>query len=646
LPPRAFGSSSPSDSSLSGRGQLTQVTLTLSKAGLRTGVTDALTKRRMLPPTASAAEPPVSAKKRWAIYGMAGLGLVIIVLAAWRPWSGSSEDGHSDLPKLPTTAPLGGATKANPPRPQRGFAFQIVDAGTVRPPVVNGEIRATSTDVLLINSPDLARTLANDAEWTPVFVRDAVGAGTVGVLPYAVLMGPTSNAKTLVAVDATGPRALTPADCLTGDRLSEGTAENNVMFKGPVTLKTGLTEVNSVVGDLSDVSAGTVGSTLRVHSGAILIAGAPGDRNAALGAGANPLTIDFARRTGYLTLCSDQDFAIKGRATREYLVRARMTGFGDSPLVLSGMWGTVLNLDTSENEAPGLVVQGLSLVGGASVDKMFRVSFTGDRELGCPQAPIALADASLNYHGDSSADINRSLLLISNRTGRLAASERAKGPKVTLRWTGKISGGGRLLKSGNAPVVLANGQNDYTGGTEVGAGILTLQAENQTPAGSGGVIVNNGATLTGTGRIPGGVSIRPGGNLQPGTDAGKALRVSGLSLQKNKNATATFIARPASGGEDKLLIYEGTAALDLASVNLKVTPATSFTPNENTRVYLIVNTKAAAVRGAFQNLEGGSRVVTADGKWTARISYQGDAKTGVAAGGKDVMLYDWQAAGK
>jgi autotransporter-associated beta strand protein len=599
-----------------------------------------------LPPADPTAEPPVSAKKRWAIYSVAALGLVIIILAAWRPWSPAADDGNSDLPKLPTTAPLGGTTKTSPPRPPRGFAFQIVDAGTARPSPVNGQVRETSTDVLLISSPDLARALAGETEWAPIFVRDAVGAGKVRVLPYAVVMSSIGYANALVAVDETGPRALTPADCLTADKLSGAGPEHNFMFKGPVTLKTGLNEVNSVVGDLSDVSAGTVGSTLKVHSGIILIAGVPGDRNAALGAGTNPLTLDFAGRTGYLTLCSDHDFAIKGRATREYLVRARMTGFGESPLVVSGMWATVLNLDTSENEAPGLVVQGLSLVGGSSPDKVFRVSFTDDRELGRSQAPVTLADASLNYHGNSSADINRPLLLISNRTGRLSATEQAKGPRISLRWTGKISGGGRLLKAGNAPVVLANGQNDYSGGTEIGAGTLTLQAENQTPAGSGGVVVNNGATLTGTGRVPGGVTVRAGGNLQPGTDNGKPLRVSGLNLQKSKDASATFTARPTGTSDEKLFIFEGTAAVDLGSVNLRVTPAASFKPNENTRVYLVVNTKAPAVRGTFQNLDGGSRVVTADGKWTARISYQGDAKSGVAAGGKDVMLYDWQPAGK
>jgi len=63
-------------------------------------------------------------------------------------------------------------------------------------------------------------------------------------------------------------------------------------------------------------------------------------------------------------------------------------------------------------------------------------------------------------------------------------------------------------------------------------------------------------------------------------------------------------------------------------------------------VTLIVNQRAPVVKGTFQNLEAGARLVTTDGKWTVRISYQGDAKTGVPAGGKDVVLYDWTPTGK
>jgi len=650
LPPPALGTSSPSDSSVSGRGQ---VTLTLPKAGLRTGVTGALTTRRPIR-GASATEAPPSSKKKWAIWGgVAALGVVVIGLAAWHPWSGPSnpDDWQDSLVKnRPVATPPPQNRPPAPARPARGFGYLLLDPGMGRPLVVNGDIRETPTDLLYVNTSDLAKSLAGDTDFTPVFNRDAIGRGAVRVVPYAVVQTASNYANTFLAVDLSGPRSLVAADCVTADRIAGASSERIAMLRGSVIFKPGLTELNSLITDLSDVGAGTGGSTVKLYSGAILFSGSPREQNTSLGAGSNPLTLDFVGHTGYVTLASDQDFAVKGRATREHFVRARLTGFGESPLVLSGMWGTALGLDASENEASRLVVQGITLIGGSSADKVFRVSFIDDRELGRPQGSVTLIDANLNYRGESSVDIDRPLSLV--RTGRLSATERAKGPKVTLRWAGKISGGGRLVKVGNAPVSLTNGQNDYSGGTEVSAGVLVLGSVNGTPVGPGGVVVNNGATLTGTAKIPGGVTVKPGGNLQPGTDAGGPLRLSGLSLQKGKIAgregdvTAAFTARPTGAGDGKLLIYEGTGTLDLGSASLKITPANSFKPTEETRVFLIVNSKAPAVRGTFQNLEGGARVVTTDGKWTARISYQGDAKSGVAAGGKDVMLYDWAPAGK
>jgi autotransporter-associated beta strand protein len=357
------------------------------------------------------------------------------------------------------------------------------------------------------------------------------------------------------------------------------------------------------------------------------------------------LTVDFAGRTGYLTVASDQDFIKNAKGlTREHHIRARLTGLGESPLVLSGLWGNVVGLRNLETDFSRLVLQGLAQSGGLAADKVFRVTFTEDRQLGRPQAPISLADASLSYEGEVSPDVDRPLTLVSGKVGRLAAIERTKGQRVTLRWTGRISGGGKLLKGGNAPVVLTNGSNDYYGGTEVLSGTLVLQAENGAPAGSGAVLVNGGGTLTGTGRIPSGVTVRGGGTLQPG-DGGKSLRVNGLTFQRNKDATATFSARPSAAGS-KLLVYDGGQALDLGAATLKVTPAGGFQPTADTVVALIVNQRAPAVKGTFQNLEGGARLVTTDAKWTVRISYQGDAKVGVPAGGKDVVLYDWNPVGK
>src|SRR5262249_46807749 len=160
-----------------------------------------------------------------------------------------------------------------------------------------------------------------------------------------------------------------------------------------------------------------------------------------------------------------------------------------------------------------------------------------------------------------------------------------------------------------------NGKNNYGGGTEVSAGVLILGSGNGTPAGAGGVVVNKGATVTGAGRGPRGVAVKTGGNFEPGAGAGGPPGGSGGDFPKGKIAgregdvSATFTARPAGTEDNKLLIYEGTGALELGSANLKIAPAPSFQPTDATRVYLVLNSKAPEVRGTFQNLSGGARVV-------------------------------------
>ncbi|HKB05171.1 MAG TPA: protein kinase [Gemmataceae bacterium] len=636
IPSRGLGTGAVSGSSLTGHAPGSTA---LPKGGTqRVG----MTARRV----AGHPEPETSWKIKGLILGGVGLvGVLLIGLIAWRPWaSPAPEDDTATAESKATPAKtITPAPPAPPPRPGKGLSFVILDVPAHRTPaVVNGELRETPTDVIYFFGANLTKATAGDPNLSAVFRRDAVGA----LLPYAVGNTGAPHPNTLVGVDAAGGlRAIPLEEYETGARPVG--PEQSLLLRGANTLRPGLTQLNGLVADLSDVTAGQGGSVLKVNAGVVLLAGAPpADRDSILGAGAEPLTIDFAGRTGYLTVASDQDFIKTAKGvTREHHIRAKLTGFGDNPLVLSGMWGNVAGLRHLDNDFPRLVIQGLSMAQGAASDKVFRVTFTEDRQLGVPQGPITLIDASLSYQGDTSPEIDRPLTLVSGKVGRLAAIEKTKGARITLRWTGRISGGGKLLKAGNAPVVLTNGSNDYYGGTEVLSGHLVLQAEDGSPAGSGGVFVGGGGTLAGTGRVPSGVTVRPGGTLQPG-DGGKPLRVGGLTFQRGKDsATASFVARPSAAGH-KLVLYDGTQALDLGGATLKVTPAAGFQATADTVVALIVNQRAPAVRGTFQNLEGGARLVTTDGKWTVRVSYQGDAKAGVPAGGKDVVLYDWNPVRK
>jgi autotransporter-associated beta strand protein len=55
---------------------------------------------------------------------------------------------------------------------------------------------------------------------------------------------------------------------------------------------------------------------------------------------------------------------------------------------------------------------------------------------------------------------------------------------TTAHVGGKITGAGRLLKRGSGVLELAASNNDYSGGTEVAAGTLVVQAVGAIPAGS------------------------------------------------------------------------------------------------------------------------------------------------------------------
>ena len=342
-----------SGSSVNGR---SLVTTALPKGGTRLG----LTARRV----AGQPDSEPSSKTKWLLLGgVAAVGVALIGLIAWRPWASSApQEDKSAADSKAVPAKTAAPARLPPTRPSKGFSYVVLDVPAhPTPPVVNGELRETPTDVIYMLGYNLTKATAGDPNLAAVFRRDAVG----GVLPYGLGSTGVQYPNTFWGVDdAGGVRPLAAKEYQTGDRPVAPT--DCLLLKGAYTLKPGLTELNALVTDLSDITAGPGGSTVKVNAGAVLLAGdPPGDRDAILGAGAEPLTIDFAGRTGYLTVTSDQDFikAAKG-ATREHQVRARLTGFGDAPLVVSGMWGNVVGLRNVENDFPRLVVQGLSVTGG------------------------------------------------------------------------------------------------------------------------------------------------------------------------------------------------------------------------------------------------------------------------------------------
>jgi autotransporter-associated beta strand protein len=89
--------------------------------------------------------------------------------------------------------------------------------------------------------------------------------------------------------------------------------------------------------------------------------------------------------------------------------------------------------------------------------------------------------------------------------------------------TGSITGTTGLLKEGSGTLTL-NGPNSYSGTTLVTAGELSVRNSSGSATGSGSVSVAALATLSGSGRIGGAVTVSPGGVVMPGAGVG-TLRI-------------------------------------------------------------------------------------------------------------------------
>ncbi|MCX7848536.1 MAG: autotransporter-associated beta strand repeat-containing protein [bacterium] len=85
-----------------------------------------------------------------------------------------------------------------------------------------------------------------------------------------------------------------------------------------------------------------------------------------------------------------------------------------------------------------------------------------------------------------------------------------------------------LLKTGAGTFILT-GPNIYEGTTEVNAGTLLANSTGGSATGAGNVLVRNGATLGGTGRIGGSATIQNGASLAPGQSVG-TIRINQLTL--------------------------------------------------------------------------------------------------------------------
>lgn len=156
---------------------------------------------------------------------------------------------------------------------------------------------------------------------------------------------------------------------------------------------------------------------------------------------------------------------------------------------------------------------------------------------------------SFSYTGNAAATVSGNVRLLAGGTTGFSVANGAAEKDVSISATiDNITSPVTLQKSG-AGVLELTGSNTYTGSTVVNAGTLLVNNLNGSATGATTVTVDEGATLAGSGRITGAVSIS--GIVSPGNSLGTLTVANDLTWNANNS-----------------WVFElGTAALTLSDAN-------------------------------------------------------------------------------
>ncbi len=190
---------------------------------------------------------------------------------------------------------------------------------------------------------------------------------------------------------------------------------------------------------------------------------------------------------------------------------------------------------------------------------------------------------------------------------------------TTSSFGGLVTGVVAMGKVGTAGFTLTNPLNDYSGGTLVNGGTLTLAGAGINTTGSGAVTVNNTGNLAGSGLVNGGLVFNPGSSASFALPAspGAALISTGTSSVTSLGpATFNFTGTPAPGVYP-LIDYGGTAVSANALAGIKV----GATPGGGSLFGLLHNAAGTSINLSVETVRSAQT-------WTGAVNGTWDTATG------------------
>lgn len=405
----------------------------------------------------------------------------------------------------------------------------------------------------------------------------------------ALLVSQTTGSTITLRLNVASGNAVTSA----GKNLTFGGSTNHEVLD-PIDLGTGLM-IKEGAGQATLTAVNTVGGT-------VIVTGPNSSTN-----GAFRLNGSSAYQAFGPTITMQNNAAV----TALYFDAGAGSGTLSSDIVLQSSTASAATRFTTDASAAFNATLSGRISGGNSTSEFWvdNESATGQGRLHLTNtgntfiAPnIVLNRGGLVIYGDGSlGDPSNGLYLNNNNTTALTGNglhfgadkiELAASRTITVNTAttvntgtyhsvilGTVTGAGGVIKAGTGVLEMKGANNNYTGGTTVKQGTLlfTPAQPDGTAGGSGGVVVESGATLAGSGAVTGIVSVQSGGFLSPGAvrNAASELRLDGgLVLAAGSEATFNLFG---SGTHDRIIVGASASfGLDPSArlkVVLQATPA-------------------------------------------------------------------------